>query len=198
MTMTRISRLLLLPGVVVSILGSAACNLGANPSSTPPIPTEPGTPAPAYGYYVGMGGYPLITTEPIDSIPANSRVRISHTYFNGTATIYFIVAEDEQRTAEAREDQITYAPDVTPNAPIPTGVYDSFIGMGGYPVVTTEQLDEIPAGTRVRISHSELHYTGWLYVIVAEDERRIASGVRSDQLTLAPDVTFGPTPTLSD
>ncbi|MBN1565706.1 MAG: zf-HC2 domain-containing protein [Anaerolineae bacterium] len=75
----------------------------------------------------------------------------------------------------------------------PTAVYRGSIGMG-YLMMTTEQVGEIATNTRVRISYAWQDNDGWWYNIVAEDEIRQADA-RTWQLTYAPDVTPGPTPT---
>lgn len=79
--------------------------------------------------------------------------------------------------------------------PTPTAVFGSLIGMGGYPLVTTEQVGSLQPGTRVRISSALFDGQGWLYQIVAMDERTIADA-RERQLAYAPDVTPGLTPTI--
>jgi len=165
----------------------------ATPGSTPTAsPIYFATPTSAYDDYLGMGGYPLMTIEDVGDIPAGSRVRTYGISFDGTSTIYQIMAQDEVTTAEAREDQLMWAPDVTPGT-TPANPYSLFIGRG-YLLITTEQVGDIPAGVRVRITHGIPQYNGCLYGIVAEDEVTTAEA-REYQLMLAPDVTPGPTPT---
>jgi hypothetical protein len=149
------------------------------------------TPTAAFGSFAGMGGYPLITLEQVGNIPADTRVNIVGTWYDGTNTMVQIVAHDGT-TAEARENQLVYAPGVTPG-PTPTAQFGSYIGMG-YLLMTTEQVGNIPAGARVMISHASRDENGWLYFIMAQDEVTFAEA-RENQLTLAPHVTPGPTPT---
>ncbi len=171
------------------IVLNGPCNDVFYPTPTPMSVLA--TPAAVYGEGIGMG-YLLITTEQVGAIPANTRVRISHAWFDGVGWWYYIVAEDDTTAAEAREWQLTYAPGVTPG-PMPTPVFSGSIGMG-YLLVTTQQVGTMPANTRVRISHAWFDSVGWWYYIVAEDETTTAEA-REWQLTYAPDVTPGPTPT---
>ncbi|MBN1311915.1 MAG: hypothetical protein JXB30_10890 [Anaerolineae bacterium] len=172
--------------------------LALAPDVTPgPSPTVDSThfavtPTFAYADYVGIGGYPLLTIEDVGDIPAGSRVRTYGIYFNGVHTIYEIMAQDEVTTAEAREDQLMWAPDVTPGS-TPIDPFYDYIGRG-YLLITTEQVGDIPAGARVRITYGIPQYNGCLYGIMAEDEVTTAEA-REYQLTLAPGVTPGPTPT---
>jgi hypothetical protein len=83
---------------------------------------------------------------------------------------------------------------VPPTAtPLPTLMYGDSIGMG-YVLVTTEPIGDMPAGTRVRISHAQFNDSQWQYYVVAEDEQTMAWATAS-QLTYAPNMTPGPTPT---
>lgn len=152
-------------------------------------------PAPTAAFYdaLGMGGYPLITLEQIGNIPADTRVNAGISWFDGTQTMYQITAQDGS-TAEARENQLTYVPGVTP-APTPIAQFGSYIGMG-FLLMTTEQVENIPAGMRVRISYASRDDIGWIYFIVAQDEVTSAEA-RDDQLTLAPYATPGPSPTFT-
>jgi len=77
--------------------------------------------------------------------------------------------------------------------PFPTLIYGESIGMG-YMLITTEPIGDMPAGARVRISHARFDGSQWQYYVVAEDEQTMAWASAS-QLTYAPDVTPGPTPT---
>jgi hypothetical protein len=132
----------------------------------------------------------MVTTQQVgatDGARANS-----HAWYDGTGWIYGIVAEDEATYAEAREWQLSFAPDVTPG-PIPPAAYGAAIGMG-YLMVTTDQIGAIPAGTRVRISHAWHDGYRWMYYIVTQDEHTTADAYEW-QIAYAPDVTPGPTPT---
>lgn len=153
----------------------------------------PATPAAVYQYGIGSG-YVMVTTEQVGAILVGTRVRISHAWYDGTGWIYAIMAEDEQTYAEAREWQIAYAPDFIPG-PTPAAAYQSAIGMG-YIMFTTDQVGAIPVGTRVRISHATYDGYGWLYYIVTQDGQEVVEA-HEWQLSYAPDVTPGPTPTAS-
>src|SRR5574341_2176418 len=94
------------------------------PTATPTATDSPTggplpTPTAAFGSLIGLGGYPLITTEQVGSIPPGTRVRISSALFDGQGWLYQIVAIDEQTMADAREHQLAYAADFTPG-PTPT------------------------------------------------------------------------------
>jgi hypothetical protein len=174
------------PGNLVKLYGPCS----ALPMATPQSPTPTPVPTLIYGESIGMG-YMMITTESIGDLPVGTRVRISHAQFDGSQWQYYVVAEDEQRTAWAYASQLTYAPNVTPG-PTPTAVFDGSIG-SGYLFITTEPVGLIPAGARVRISYGRFDGTDWIYGIVAQDGQ--TAEARQSQLTFAPDVTPGPTPT---
>lgn len=149
------------------------------------------TPTATFLSFTGMGGYPLITLEQVGSIPAGERVNVGATWYDGSSIMYQIFARDGS-SAEAREDQLMLAPGATPG-PTPIAQFESYIGMG-YLLITTEQVGNIPAGARVRISHASRDEYGWLYFIVAQDEVTTAEA-RDNQLTPAPYATPGPSPT---
>jgi hypothetical protein len=140
----------------------------------------------------GIGsGFVMVTTTQIDSVPAGTRVRISHAWYDSTTWIYAVVTEDET-VIEARESQLAFAPDFTPG-PIPDAAYQGAIGMG-YLMVTTAPVGSIPAGARVRISHAWHNGYRWLYAIQAYGTQDYADA-EEWQIAYAPDVTPGPTPT---
>jgi hypothetical protein len=165
------------------------------PYASPVFPTStvywPATPTAAYQYGIGSG-YVMVTTDQVGAIPPGTRVRVSHAWYDGSSWLYGIMADDDLTYAEAREWQIAYAPDYTPGPP-PTAVYQSVIGMGAL-MVTTEQVGAIPAGTRVRISYATYDGYEWLYYILTPDSQEPVEA-HLWQLTYAPDVTPGPTPT---
>ncbi len=202
--------------VILPFLLLASFIAGCGPTAVSPTETEPApavTPTAAYNDYIGIGGYLFITREAVGDIAAGRRVRISSARFDGTDTIYRIVAEDEATQADARQSQITFAPDVTPgptptqeelpptDAPTeasaatpaaampagapPAGAFADYVGVDGYPMVTTEAVPPVDAGARVRISHIYIEGETLLYGIVAEDEQTIALA-REDQLAVAP------------
>jgi hypothetical protein len=77
--------------------------------------------------------------------------------------------------------------------PTPSAVYQYGIG-SGYVMVTTGQIGAIPVGTRVRISHASYDGYGWVYYILTQDGQSLVEA-HEWQLSYAPDVTPGPTPT---
>lgn len=162
-----------------------------------PLPGYTPGPMPTSDFQGAGGmGYLLMTTEQVGAIPAGARVRLSHSQFNGDAWIYVIVAEDGVTTAEARAYQITYAPDVTPG-PTPTSRFDAVSWSSGYPVITLEQVGDIPAGTRVRIGGGWFRGPEWEFSIVAEGELLVATAL-DHQLALAPGaIPLDVTPTAS-
>jgi hypothetical protein len=147
--------------------------------------------------YMGESGgtaYPLLTRERIGAIPANTRVGVRQAIYTGAEWIYTVGMPDGVTVAEARESQLTYAPGVTPGAPEPTPRFAGLIGMGGFPILTREKIGEIPANTRVRISHASMGLDGWGYFIVMPDEKTSAQA-RETQLDFAPGITpNAPTP----
>ncbi len=154
---------------------------GPIPGATPPTPD--------FGPYIGMG-YLLVTTEAVGPIPAGTRVRISYATYSTTGSVVFAVAaSDDQTPVEVEARQLAFAPDVTPG-PTPTPAFGAYIGLAGYPLLTTEDVGPIPAGSRVRLSASRFDGRSTLYDVVMQDERRAAEA-RQDQLVLAPDVTPG-------
>jgi hypothetical protein len=96
-------------------------------------------------------------------------------------------------TSEARQQPTFPFPIEVGPIPSPTAGFGREIGMSGYREVTTERVGAIPAHTRVRISEAWLSPTGWVYTIVTSDEKTAAQASDS-QLTYAPDVTPGVTP----
>jgi hypothetical protein len=109
-------------------------------------------------------------------------------------------------TATAIVEQATAVaplPPCQPNAqptgfvpyPTPTAVFDLALRSGGYDLMTTEQVGDIPANARVRINSAQFDGSQWLYDVVAKDGQ--TRGLAYDyQLQYAPGVTPGaPTPT---
>jgi hypothetical protein len=84
------------------------------------MPTLNATPTALFNNSIGMSQYNVITLETVGPIPANTRVRISSAYYTGTEWMYTVVAADEISFADARQSQLQYAPEVTPNLPTPT------------------------------------------------------------------------------
>lgn len=143
--------------------------------------------------FEGVSGYALITLEQIGPIPANTRVGIGSYWFDGRKWRYTLVTMDGQLSAEALDHQFTYLPEYTPG-PTPTTEFNDLLGMGGYPLITLEQVGSIPAGTRVRIGSAWYDGLEWVYNVTAEGEQLTAEARRS-QLAYGP--AFTPTPTPS-
>ncbi|MBI5670486.1 MAG: hypothetical protein HZC41_21040 [Chloroflexi bacterium] len=76
-----------------------------------PLPLPWPTPTAAFADGIGKSSYDYITLETIrDTIPANTRVRLSIAWFDGQEWRYQIVPESEQSYVDARESQLAYAP----------------------------------------------------------------------------------------
>lgn len=198
--MRRLAVLVLM--VLLAGLITACGSTAVSATATPDVAQPPATPTAAYGSYIGIAGYGFVMTEAVGGIAAGTRVRLASAYYDGTHTIYSVVAAGEVAQADAREDQVTFAADDTPD-PTPTeepllpsavptaptgtaaGALGGYVGMGGYPLITTEAVPPVDAGARVRISHVYVAGDTLLYGIVAEDEQTIAMA-REDQLAVAP------------
>lgn len=159
--------------------------LAYGPGVTPGV-----TPTARFG---GSAGYQLMTTEPVSEIPANTRVQITSMRLGIDGWLYTIVAPDGKTFAEATDSQLAYVPGATPGA-TPMMTYAGEIGMGGYRMITTQQVGKIPTNTRVRISSARLGVDGWLYSIVGVDEQNFEDATDS-QIAYAPGVIPGATPT---
>jgi hypothetical protein len=152
------------------------------------------TPTLPYTQQINNGHYDFILREASGSIAADSRVQLVGSWYDQeTSQVWYSVqAESDFATANAQFQQLEYNP-VVPTVPILP--FQSEIGMGGFRMMTTEQVGEIPAGTRVRISHATQNPSGeWVYAIVPEDQATTA-GAFAHQLTYAPGVIPGATPT---
>lgn len=144
---------------------------------------------------ISMGGYYLVTREQVGDIPPNTRVRISTGTPHEDGWMYLIVAEDETRMADAREDQIAYIPGVVPGA-TPTPAFGPVLGMGIKWVALRESAGGFPAGTTVRLSVAQLGPAGWIYVVTPDEVNYF--DVPEWQLEYLPNVTPGaPTPTFT-
>lgn len=67
------------------------------------------TPTAGYGVSIGHDTYDfVVVTNDLVGIPANSRVRISSAYFDGTGWVYSVVAQATGAAADAREWQIRW------------------------------------------------------------------------------------------
>ncbi|MBZ0309952.1 MAG: hypothetical protein K8I82_28070, partial [Anaerolineae bacterium] len=143
--------------LLILVIWLSACGLTHDDTKTQ-IPA--GTPTAKYEYTLLMGGVFLITTEAVGSIPPRTPVRVQGMRYDGQIWLYQIVTTDGRRGAEANENQLVYAPGVTPYAPTPTSPY---YNASGYVFVTTEQIGDIPPNTSVGIGSSSLDENGWLY-----------------------------------
>jgi hypothetical protein len=118
-------------------------------------------------------------------------VSIGSAYFDGYGWMYQIVTQ-EGKGANARDSQFTYAPGVMPGQPTPTMGFSDYLGMGVDWFITREQVGNIPANTRVRLSSAYFDGYDWVYTIYWETE---SAEARQSQLAWAPDATPGaPTP----
>lgn len=164
------------------------------PTVPPPFPMTPTFP---YNDQFNNGRYDFVLNEASGSIPANSRVQLVGGWYDPETNEvwYSIQAQSDFATANARFRQLQYSPDPSVTVmPTTTMAFSGEIGSSFF-MVTTEQVGAIPAGTRVRISHAMMRTSGqWVYVIVAQDETTIAEAFEW-QLTYAPGVTPGMTPT---
>lgn len=159
-----------------------------------PYPNVAATPTALYSPLVGVGGYNLITVEPVGNIPANTRVRITYSSYDGVRWHYGIVAQDETTTAEALEAQLTYAPGYSLANATPTAVFDSALRSGGYVLITLVPIGNIPPNTHVAIGSAFYDGSQWHYGIVTQDGTASADALDS-QLTYAPDyVPYAATP----
>jgi hypothetical protein len=125
--------------------------------------------------------------EAVDGIPANTSVRIGGAYFDGTQWLYAIETLDQAiRTYAPESSLIIYAPpDATPIAVFDLGLRD-----GGYVLLTTEQVGDIPANALVRINSAQYNGSEWLYEVIAKDGE--TRGQAHDwQLMYAPDFVPG-------
>ncbi len=78
---------------------------------------DPYAPTPTSEFLINPTGQYLLTTERISDIPAGTRVQISESWFDTDHWVY-VVYTDYGEYAEAREDQLIFAPTPTPG---PTG-----------------------------------------------------------------------------
>lgn len=164
------------------------------PTLVPPAShIPPATATPDFQPAIGMG-FQLVTRQPVGSIPGGTRVRISHAEQRGPEWVYMIVPEDRPHVVEeARAWQLMYAPGITPG-PTPTSAF-----MGAWDnlwLVTTEDIGDIRAGTRVRIGSGWFQGRDWQYDIVSDDGRTATAW--QSQLTYAPEaqITHESVPTV--
>jgi hypothetical protein len=160
----------------------AACNLNNSSDSfgAAPIDTSP----PIFQSEVGMGTTRVITLEQVGEIEAGTRVHLGVVQQGDDGWIYSISTDDNQLAAVARESQLAWAPGEIPGAPTPTMRFSSDTS-GVYRFMTTVDVGDIPANTRVRVQETRWENNVWVYVIVTEDERQTAEAT-DGQLVEAP------------
>ena len=79
--------------------------------------------------------------------------------------------------------------------PTPTAAFGNGIGMGGYDYLTLQDLNTIPAYSRVRLSMAWFDGQQWHYQVVAQDEQNYADALESQLISLL-ELTLTPAPTL--
>jgi hypothetical protein len=188
----------------------------ATPTITPTDPFDATGPTPTAVFDFPPPGA-LITLEDVEDIPAGTRVVVSSTWWSEqTGRIYSISTLDYSLSAEAREDQLGYAPDYIPGKPTPSALYnDPMYSSPCGLLMTTEDiaLDQpvgdisfIAAGTHVSAYPSQMTYvegvgTVWMYWVTSIDVLNnppdnqfeyYSAQAREDQLTPVPDATPGP------
>lgn len=160
------------------------------PCSSIPQPTPTAqvqiTPTAVFHYQIG-GGYVLLTTTQIDSLPAETRVRITSATYDGAEWLYTIVSENGV-TARARQWQLS----VAPIGPTPTSSLN-LNGAWGYDWLTTEAVGQIPAFSRVAVGSS--WYTGSEWIYSVHTQAGLTGEARATQLQWSPnpDATASPT-----
>jgi hypothetical protein len=151
----------------------------------------PGAPTPTAGLDINASGYRYITREQIGDIPAGASVAVMSMWMQNNEWRYSIATVDGVY-AEAREEQLQPAPDITAG-PTPTANFQSELGMGVYRVITLVQIGAIPANTRVSVSMATFDGRDWVYTIATRDG--VYEQASGEQLAYAPDATPGaPTP----
>lgn len=156
------------------------------PTMVRPLPT----PTAMYGYAIGSG-FVMMTTRPVDQIPGETLVRISHAWFDGSAWWYHIVMQDQWTAADARVEDITLASGDRPG-PTPTARFNYPVG-SGFDLVLIEPVSNIAQGTAVSISSAWYDGINWYYNIVTQNG---ATGVaRQDQLTIGFPIELTPSVT---
>jgi hypothetical protein len=157
----------------------AACNLNSTGSSAPIEGSVP-----MFQSEVGMATTRVITLEQIGTIEAGVRVRIGLVRYENGSWIYTISTRDSHPPVDARESQLAWAPGEAPGAPTPTLRFSSDTS-SVYRFITTTDVGDIPANTRVRVQETRLENNAWVYVIVTEDERHTAEAT-DGQIVEAP------------
>ncbi len=171
-----------------------AAELSSAPTLTP-------TPTGMFGFTMNIPLNHLVTKVDVGSIPAGTTVVLSTSMFNGTEYIYEIMTADG-RYEKARDSQLMVTdsggalPFPTPTAYVysatPTAMFQSEVGMLQFRVVTLTQIDDIPAGTAVRIGSATYNGKYWLYDIATRDEKYS----KAAEYQLSFNVGSGPTATL--
>lgn len=156
-----------------------ACSSAA-PSSPSPMPSPIVDLAP----FIGMGGYPLLTNQDLEAVPAGARVSIiAGQEINGEWR-FTIITENGLTANAVSAAQLQVAPGYVAGEPTPIARFGALIGRVDYPVLTLEAIGAIPANTRVRVSSARHGSSGWLYTIVPIDEQSFEEA-RENQLDFA-------------
>lgn len=141
--------------------------------------------------------YTLMLREPVADFPVGTRVTIGSATFNGVEwELYVTTLSGTPLTV--RESQLEIPPDAMLHPPMtatpappwqpaasPTAGLMHYMGSDGYPLLTTAQIGNVPANTRVRIINMRLEADGWLYTVVAEG-RNAGFEAHESQLVPAP------------
>ncbi|MBZ0289343.1 MAG: hypothetical protein K8I30_17110, partial [Anaerolineae bacterium] len=159
----------------------------SHPTQVPPCGNVP-NPAitPTAGIPYGAWNSAIMRQE-FGGIAANTPVRITAAYFDGTQWLYAVQTLDGVSQVYVPESSLIIyaAPDATP-----TAIFDLALRSGGYDLMTTEQVGDIPANALVRINSAQFDGSRWSYDVLAKDGQ--TRGLAYDyQLRYAPGVTPG-------
>jgi hypothetical protein len=185
-----------------------------SPTSTDPFGGMNATPTAVFDF---LPPGALVTLEDVGDIPAGTLVVVGSTWWSEeTGRIYSISTLDYSVSAEAREDQLGYAPDYDPGQPTPFALYSDpmYSSPCGLLTVTEDiplaqpvgDITFIAAGTVVSAYPSQMSYVEgvgavWLYQVTPielinnppDDQFGYYSGMATeDQLAPVPDATPGP------
>lgn len=176
-----LSALLLLPRPGGSI--PALLQGEASPTFVPtPSMTHSATPLPAV--VSPLDAYDYITVEALDGIPANTSIGILNRANTQNGVVY-TVTDADGNIALAREWQISQNPNFYATfVPTPTAQFAFTMGVGGYDLMTLEDVGNITANTPVRAVSAMLIGGAWVYTITAADGR--IAEARESQLTYTP------------
>lgn len=126
-------------------------------------------PSPTALYNDSFYSYRLQTREQVGSIAQGIPVQIGSMSFNGQEWMYQIFTQNGEY-AEARESQLEYLPNFTPDAPTPTMSFERLVGSGANWVMLKEPVGALPAGTRLRLLGSYFNGVEWRYNVQTDDQ----------------------------